>query len=143
MKCNYLSLGAIALFRSRKAANSSRFTSFMYACCSAGYLSSKLFGRTGRFSNPPPQFGHTLSRMSFTHSVQNVHSNEQIMASVLSGGNLVPQCSQFDLIVSMRKYYFLINCPRTTSSPEELNVQKYAPLLSFEMSIVVFPEVID
>ena len=37
-------------------------------------------GRIGRFSNPPPQFGHTSLR-SVTQSLQNVHSNVQIIAS--------------------------------------------------------------
>jgi len=33
-----------------------------------------LFGRTGRFSNPPPQFGQTLCRCVSTQSAQKVHS---------------------------------------------------------------------
>jgi len=31
-------------------------------------------GRIGRGTKPPPQFGHTLSKMVSTHVAQNVHS---------------------------------------------------------------------
>jgi hypothetical protein len=31
-------------------------------------------GRTGRGTNPPPQFGQTFPRTSSTHEAQNVHS---------------------------------------------------------------------
>jgi hypothetical protein len=53
-----------------------------------------LAGRTGLAQNPPPQLGQTLPRTRSTHARQNVHSNEQIIASVESGGKGWLQCSQ-------------------------------------------------
>jgi hypothetical protein len=44
-------------------------------------------GRMGRAVNPPPQLGHTLSSISSTHVLQNVHSKEQIIASRELGNN--------------------------------------------------------
>jgi hypothetical protein len=44
-------------------------------------------GRMGRAVNPPPQLGHTLSSISSTHVRQNVHSKEQIIASMEFGNN--------------------------------------------------------
>ena len=44
-------------------------------------------GRTGRRSKPPPQFGHTFDRTASTQSRQNVHSYEQIIASVALGAS--------------------------------------------------------
>jgi hypothetical protein len=52
------------------------------------------FGRIGRGMKPPPQFGHTFRITCSTHVRQKVHSNEQIIASVDSGGSAVLQCSQ-------------------------------------------------
>jgi len=63
----------------------------------AGYLSSKLAGRIGRFSKFPPQLGQMPLRMVSTQVLQKVHSNEQIIASSLSVGNEQSQFSQFDL----------------------------------------------
>jgi hypothetical protein len=66
----------------------------------AGYLPKKfspfqfLAGRTGRGTNPPPQFGQTLPSSVSTQFAQNVHSNVQILACVESGGNALLQCSQ-------------------------------------------------
>ena len=50
-------------------------------------------GRWGRAEKPPPQLGQTLFNTLSTQFLQNVHSNEQIMASVDSGGNCWLQCS--------------------------------------------------
>lgn len=58
-------------------------------------------GLTGLFSKPPPQFGQTLHRRSSTQGLQKVHSKEHIMASILSAGNNLPQCSQTGLISSI------------------------------------------
>ena len=51
---------------------------------SAGCFSEYFVERTGRFSNPPPPFGQIFFRITSTHCLQKVHSNEQIMASLLS-----------------------------------------------------------
>jgi hypothetical protein len=53
-----------------------------------------VWGRFGRGQNPPPQFGQTSARTVVAHSRQNVHSNEQIIASVDSGGSSTAQFSQ-------------------------------------------------
>jgi hypothetical protein len=51
-------------------------------------------GLIGRGVNPPPQFGQTLRSTVSTQVVQNVHSYEQIHASVESGGKRFAQFSQ-------------------------------------------------
>jgi hypothetical protein len=51
-------------------------------------------GRIGRGTNPPPQFGHTLSSLRSTQSEQKVHSKEQMRATVDSGGKSLSQYSQ-------------------------------------------------
>jgi len=60
----------------------------------AGYLSSNSARRNGRNVNPSPQFGQTPCKRFSTQSAQNVHSNEQIIASPESGGKSFPQHSQ-------------------------------------------------
>ena len=67
----------------------------------AGFELSEFLGLTGRFSNPPLQFGQTFSKTSSAHSLQKVHSYEQIIASVESGARSLLQFSQFGLITSM------------------------------------------
>jgi hypothetical protein len=60
----------------------------------AGWRTRSAVGRIGRRANPPPQLGQTpRSRMS-AQARQNVHSNEQILAWVDSGGRSTPQHSQ-------------------------------------------------
>jgi len=59
-----------------------------------GYLIKCFLGLTGRFVNPPPQFGHTFLKMIFAQSLQKVHSKVQIIASVELWGRSIPQCSQ-------------------------------------------------
>src|SRR5262245_6929454 len=54
-------------------------------------------GRIGLGENPPPQLGQTFSRTSSTHALQKVHSKLQIIASVVSGGTGLLQCSQVGL----------------------------------------------
>jgi hypothetical protein len=66
-----------------------------------GYFSSFASGRIGRRTNSPPQFGHRPFSMSSTQSLQNVHSNEQIMASREAGGKSRSQHSQLGLSASM------------------------------------------
>src|SRR4051794_434772 len=58
-------------------------------------------GRTGRRSKPPPQFGHTFDSTPSTHSRQNVHSYEQIIASLASGASGRLQFSQVGRSSSM------------------------------------------
>jgi len=53
-------------------------------------------GRRGRGTSSPPQFGHLRFRIVSAQEAQNVHSNEQMRASVESGGNSTLQRSQFD-----------------------------------------------
>ena len=101
------SLADIFLFLVLNESNSSKSIFFWNNFVSAGYFTNFSLGRTGRLSNPPPQFGQTLSKRSFTHSEQKVHSNEQIIASVLSGGRRVPQCSQLGFRSSIE-----MNCRR-------------------------------
>jgi len=72
----------------------------------AGYFSMQapviqLEGRIGLFSKAPPQFGHTFCKILITHSLQNVHSNEQIIASKLVLGKDLLQCSQLGLICNI------------------------------------------
>jgi hypothetical protein len=86
--------GGIFRFPRSNEENFSISTGFKYSSTFGGNLPSFPFGRTGRFSKPPPQLGHTLYRMLLTQSAQNVHSKEQIIASALSGGKIFPQFSQ-------------------------------------------------
>jgi hypothetical protein len=63
----------------------------------AGWRSSAAFARRGRATSSPPQFGQVPSSGPSAHVAQNVHSNEQILASVDPGGSDVPQHSQLGL----------------------------------------------
>ncbi len=47
---------------------------------------SSTAGRMGRETNPPLQFGQIPTKIVSTHRWQKVHSNEQIIASLESGG---------------------------------------------------------
>jgi hypothetical protein len=67
----------------------------------AGNPCSFTAGRTGRRSNSPPQFGHRPCNMPSAQLRQNVHSNEQILASRESGGKSVSQHSQLGLSKSI------------------------------------------
>ena len=64
-------------------------------------------GRIGRAENPPPQFGHTFCNRS-TQRAQNVHSKEQIIASIEFGGNSTAQFSQRGLSSSMAQPFFSV-----------------------------------
>lgn len=68
-----------------------------------GLLASLFEGRRGRTTNSPPQFGHFPSSTVSAHDIQNVHSKEQIRASVDSGGKSLSQHSQFGLSCSMSR----------------------------------------
>lgn len=67
----------------------------------AGYLPSKAIERVGRVPKLPPQFGHLPANTVSAQCRQNVHSNEQILASVESAGRSTLQHSQFGRICSM------------------------------------------
>jgi hypothetical protein len=67
----------------------------------AGYLASSGAARGGRGLKPPPQFGQTPPSTESAQAAQKVHSNEQIIASVDSGGKSLSQHSQFGRICSM------------------------------------------
>ena len=80
----------------------------------AGNFASLSAGRIGRRTNSPPQFGQRPFSTPSAHSLQNVHSNEHIIASRKSGGRSRSQHSQFGRSASMifppvwpyhRKYY--------------------------------------
>lgn len=60
----------------------------------AGYLASAAPVRVGRGENVPPQFGQRPPSTVSAHARQKVHSNEQIIASVASGGRSRSQHSQ-------------------------------------------------
>jgi hypothetical protein len=63
----------------------------------AGNLASFSLGRIGRRSNSPPQFGQRPPSRVSAHVLQKVHSNEQITASIDSGGRSLSQHSQLGL----------------------------------------------
>jgi hypothetical protein len=66
-----------------------------------GYFASFAAGRIGRRTNSPPQFGQRPFNTPSAQPLQNVHSNEQIMASRESGGRSRSQHSQLGLSASM------------------------------------------
>jgi hypothetical protein len=61
----------------------------------AGYRVRKLAGRIGLRNSSPPQLGQMPLKTASAQSLQNVHSNEQQRASVLSAGRSTSQHSQF------------------------------------------------
>lgn len=71
----------------------------------AGLRASFSAGRRGRGVSSPPQFGQRPSSTFVTQSRQKVHSNEQIIASALSGGRSRSQHSQFGRSCSMPASY--------------------------------------
>lgn len=71
----------------------------------AGLFANFAAGRLGRDTSSPPQFGQAPRSTPSAHETQNVHSNEQILASVDSGGKSLSQHSQFGLSSSTRNLY--------------------------------------
>ena len=61
----------------------------------AGNFASLLNGRRGRATSSPPQLGHCPASTPLAHDSQNVHSKEQMRASVESGARSRLQHSQF------------------------------------------------
>jgi hypothetical protein len=72
-----------------------------YRSVDGGNLASAAAGRIGRRISSPPQLGHRPLSTPSAQPWQNVHSNEQIMASRESGGKSASQHSQFGLRRSM------------------------------------------
>jgi hypothetical protein len=70
-----------------------------------GLLASFDGGRSGRATKLPPQFGQRPPSRLSTQSRQNVHSNEQIIASVADGGKSLLQHSQLGRSSSIRAPY--------------------------------------
>ena len=68
-----------------------------------GLRSSLLAGRRGRCTKSPPQLGQISLSLSVAQAVQKVHSKEQILASVESGGRSLSQHSQEGLSLSIEK----------------------------------------
>jgi hypothetical protein len=66
----------------------------------AGLFASLLAGLRGRATSSPPQLGHIPFSLSSAQGTQNVHSNEQILASA-AGGRSVLQHSQLGLSSSI------------------------------------------
>jgi hypothetical protein len=73
-----------------------------------GYLSSKSLVRIGLGEKSPQQLGQTFSKTSSTHSLQNVHSNVQIIASWESGARSLLQFSQVGLSSSINVEFYLM-----------------------------------
>jgi len=67
----------------------------------AGYWRRASTERKGLRTNSPPQFGHLPCKRAVAHEQQNVHSNEQIIASRELGGRSRSQHSQFGFMSSM------------------------------------------
>jgi hypothetical protein len=97
----YLLFGSMFWYFSSVCLNLSLSTGFKYPLLLTGYFSKSPAGLVGRFSSPPPQLGQTFNKTSFTQSLQKVHSNEQIIASLLSLGSCLPQFSQIGFISSI------------------------------------------
>jgi hypothetical protein len=59
-----------------------------------GFFASFSAGRRGRATSSPPQLGQRPPSTPSAHFTQNVHSKEQILASVESAGRSMSQHSQ-------------------------------------------------
>ena len=75
--------------------------SFRTHLVDAGYFCKSSFGRIGRLTKLPPQFGHLPLKTEFAQEEQNVHSKVQMNASLDSGGKFLLQHSQFGLSSNM------------------------------------------
>ena len=75
----------------------SRSAGEKYRSDEPGAASRCVVGLGGLGSSGPVQLGQTCCRISAAHLAQNVHSYEQILASVASGARFVSQCSQLGL----------------------------------------------
>ena len=84
------------------AAAAAQPSGLKYLSRDGGNLASAAAGRIGRRMSSPEQFGQRPLSTFSAHPLQNVHSNEQIMASRESGGRSASQHSQLGLSKSMR-----------------------------------------
>jgi hypothetical protein len=85
----------------------------------AGLVLSLAADRRGRDTRSPPQLGQRAPSRFSAHEEQNVHSNEQIIAAVESGGRSTLQHSQLGLSCSMN-----LSDPsevKAASTPESMN----------------------
>ncbi len=85
--------------------------------CEAGFFSSSDCGRMGRGPKLPPQFGQMPLNTSFTHCLQKVHSNVQIMAIGDAGGRSQSQFSQLGRSSSIAARYPVRRDRRTIYQP--------------------------
>jgi len=82
----------------------------------AGKRTNRSAGRTGRFTRSPPQFGQCPPGNRVSAQVrQNVHSNEQILASAESGGKSRSQHSQFGLSSSIATPPSIAGAPKSAA----------------------------
>jgi hypothetical protein len=84
-----------------------------------GDFASLAAGRLGRATNSPPQFGQCPFNWLSAHEEQKVHSNEQIRASVESGGRFLSQHSQLGRSCSISRspvFVFGSLTPRLTGA---------------------------
>jgi hypothetical protein len=95
---SYLSFGLMSLFFNSNISNLLWSTGLSTRLDEEGCFNNISLGLTGRFSNPPPQFGQTLCNTFSTQSEQKVHSNEQIIASELFVKSSFVQFSQTNRI---------------------------------------------
>jgi hypothetical protein len=90
----------------------------------AGYLPSNAARRIGRVSRLPPQLGQTPANTSSAQSLQNVHSNVQIMACGESGGRSQSQASQLGRSSSMDQALPPVRAsPKTRKAPTSMPVR--------------------
>lgn len=90
----------------------------------AGYLSSNAAGRIGRNSRLPPQLGQAPANTSSAQSLQNVHSNVQIMACRDSGGRSRSQASQLGRSCNMDQALPPVRAsPKTRNAPTSMPVR--------------------
>ncbi len=81
----------------------------------AGYFFRRFFGRIGRSTKFPPQFGQTYCKTVSAQDVQKVHSKVQITASVDSGGRSVSQHSQLGRSSNMIFFLTMRKTAKTAS----------------------------
>jgi len=99
--------GGICLICAANCSWMPRSTGLCFMVVLGGYFPRKfppfqwVAGLIGRGQKPPPQFGHTLPRISSTQLLQKVHSKVQIIASSEFGGSGLLQFSQVGLSSSM------------------------------------------
>jgi len=94
----YLFSGEIFLYFDKFFIAFSKFFGRNTLFVDAGYFSIIFSGLIGLSTKLPEQLGHTFLKMAMAHSLQYVHSKEQIIASIEIFGNSLSQCSQLGLM---------------------------------------------